>query len=76
MNKNDPIEISQVGNGFIVRRPYDIRHGDRMMIAFDEMLVFRTMTELQQWLAEHFTHRAHPKLVDLMPPAKAEKKAA
>lgn len=82
IKQNDVLEIGQVANGFIVRvaspnwfgndrdtRSWSGERGDYM--------VFRTMTELQQWLAEHFTHRAHHKLIDLMPPAaKAEKKAA
>jgi len=54
MQKNDPVLIRQVDNGFLVEPE---RQRD-LMIAFDEMKVFRSMFELQQFCAEHFNHRA------------------
>jgi hypothetical protein len=74
ISKDDAVEIHQVGNGFLVRRPYNIAHGTALMPA--DMLVFRTMAELQNFLGEHFTHRARPNWPDIMPvadkkPAKA-----
>lgn len=81
IKQDDIIEIGQVANGFIVRvassawfdndRSRGVWTGERA-----DYMVFRTMVELQQWLADHFTHRAAPKLVDLMPPHKPEAKIA
>lgn len=75
MNQNDIIEISQVGNGYIVRPAMggwfqDDRQRGQWIGATGDYLVFRTMAELQQWLGDHFTHRATPKLVDIIPPHK------
>ena len=81
MNKDDTIEIAQVGNGFIVRQggAWFGRgdHDSRVWAnAKDDHLVFRTMTELQAFLAEHFTHRAKVALHDAAQSVKVEKKAA
>ena len=72
IQQNDILEVSQVGNGFIVRVAgvgwFDGDRDRRVWVgARDDYLVFRTMAELQAWLAEHFTHRAAPKLVDTLP---------
>lgn len=71
------IEIAAVANGFIVRRQpgswfghereTQVWTGDR-----GDYLVFRTLAELQHWLAEHFTHRARPNWPDVMPLTKTE----
>lgn len=54
--KNDPIEITQVGNGFIVRPSADAY--DRGCIRpIADTLVFESLTGLTEWLGEHFTHR-------------------
>lgn len=70
MKPNEAMEITQVGNGFMVRPQYQINRD--MCVPFESVLVFRTMSELQSFLAEHFSHRAAPKLVDRLP-AKAKK---
>jgi len=54
MQKNDAVLIRQVDNGFTVEPE---RQRD-MPIAFCEMKVFRSMTELQRFCADHFEHRA------------------
>jgi hypothetical protein len=67
INDNAALEISQVANGFIVRRPYNMARGD--CISLDEMLVFRTMAELLDWLRAHYSHRAVVHLNDTVPAA-------
>lgn len=61
IDKNNILEISQVGNGFIVRtaasRWFDNDLDKRWVGARDDYLVFRTMAELQQFLQNHFSHR-------------------
>ncbi len=57
MKQNEPLEISQVGNGFLVRGTHDLRR-DYGCVTLADMLVFRSLAELQKFLAEHFTHRA------------------
>jgi hypothetical protein len=64
MRQNETLEVGQVGNGFIVRvtptRWFEANEGHATWLGTrDEYLVFRTMAELQLFLAEHFTHRAH-----------------
>jgi len=63
MNKDETIEISQVGNGYIVRPGGQWFGGNedlprRWPLSSGEYFVFRTMAELQTWLCDHFTHRA------------------
>lgn len=72
IEKDEILEISQVGNGFIVRRAaggwFDSDRDRRVWVgASTDYLVFRTMAELQNWLSEHFTHRARPNWPDVMP---------
>ena len=55
MNKNDPIEVSQVGNGFIVRPSL---RTPGMMIAEESQLVFQSYAGLAEWIGQHFDHRA------------------
>lgn len=86
--KDCTIEVSQVGNGFIVRlSPTNWftdqdRSGVRWVGAQSDHLVFRTMAELQSFLALHFTWRAvvdrNDKASKLpeVPPALPAKKAA
>lgn len=84
IEKDETLEISQVGNGFIVRRAaynwFDTDKDRRMWTGEKtDYLVFRTMAELQNWLGEHFSHRARPNWPDVMPtikPAVLPKKAA
>lgn len=62
IEKDNVIEICQVGNGFIVRLAggwFDSDRDRRVWTgAREDYLVFRTMRELQNWLSDHFTHRA------------------
>lgn len=82
VNKDAVIEIAQVANGFVVRNAPGHWFGeDRQRGTWigesGDYLVFRTMAELQLFLAAHFSHRARPNAVDILPPvAKVEKKAA
>ena len=82
IDKDDTLEISQVGNGFIVRRASgrwfnEDRDARVWEGAPADYLVFRTMSEMQCWLSYHFTHRARVATQDILPPAaKADKKAA
>lgn len=62
MNQNDSIEVIQVSNGFLLRRPYNMTRGDCSL--FEEMLVFRTLAEMQAYIGDHFSHRARPTLSD------------
>jgi hypothetical protein len=67
--KDSVIEISQVANGFIVRRAMsawfeDMVGGQRWQGATKEYLVFRSMNELLFFLDDHFTHRANKILFD------------
>ena len=57
IEKNAAIEIRQVGNGFHVRRPSDLR--TERMTADEDVLVFQSMRALQDCLEDHFTHRQH-----------------
>lgn len=62
-DKDASIEISQVGNGFIVRPAcsnwfHDDRDARVWVGAPAEYLVFRSMAELQEFLSEHFSHRS------------------
>lgn len=63
IERDETLEISQVGNGYIVRRAannwFD-SDKDRWMWtgSRDDYLVFRTMAELSEFLAQHFTWRA------------------
>ena len=50
------LEISQVGNGFMVRPPIDFYRGEHQPL--NAVMVFRTFAEMVSWLAEYFTHRA------------------
>ena len=52
--QNNPVQIDQVRNGFIVSQR-DLRRGD---CAVTEDHVFQTFAELVNHLAAHFTHRA------------------
>lgn len=62
ISKDAILEISQVGNGFIVRPGGHnwFRDGGDQRWPGDgaSYLVFRTMAELADFLNEHFTHRA------------------
>ncbi len=55
ISENDPIEIYQVANGFLVRMPYMITRGDFQPI--EASMVFQSFSELSEWLAQHFSHR-------------------
>lgn len=61
-NTNATIQICQVGNGFIVRpdQGWIDQDDNRRMWAgrTTEYLVFRSMAELQEFVAEHFSHRS------------------
>lgn len=62
IERDQTLEISQVGNGFIVRLAaynWFQEDKDRRMWtgAKDDYLVFRTMAELLEWMAQHFSHR-------------------
>jgi hypothetical protein len=79
IQQNSILEISQVGNGFIVRPAMggwfeNDRQRGVWVGASEDYLVFRTMAELQDWLANHFTHRARPNWPDVMPVKKTEAK--
>ena len=54
MDKNQAIEIRQVGNGFVVA-PTQL---DNSISSLDAIHVFRSMKELKQFLTGHFDHRA------------------
>lgn len=58
MEKDSPVTIVQVSNGFVVRDEGAHFVQNMTARAIGEDLVFRTITELQTWLREHFTHRA------------------
>ena len=52
MEKNGPIMISQVENGFIVEE-----HRYHNDVVSGSPLVFRSMEELKNHISEHFDHR-------------------
>lgn len=66
--KDTVIEIAPVGNGFIVRPSMDwFRSGSEARVwagGHKEYLVFRTLAELQVFLAQHFSHRAQVRAND------------
>lgn len=63
MTEDDRIEITRVGNGFIVRPVIGINH-DRV-VANDEMMVFQSLGQssgstygaLMDWLESHFPEK-------------------
>ncbi len=46
----EPVEISQVENGFLL-------YAGAMCSNLRERYVFQTLAELQEFLSDHFTHR-------------------
>lgn len=58
MEKEEPIEICRVANGFIVRPPLSNlqSHFNPIDLTMKSHYVFRTLTELFEWVSdEHFT---------------------
>ena len=53
MQKNEPVLIRQVDNGFLVEP--EVEKG--MLVPVDEMKVYRSMLELQDFLGVHFDYR-------------------
>jgi hypothetical protein len=81
VNKDAVIEIAQVHNGFIIRNaPGNWFGEDRQRGVWngaqDDYLVFRTMAELQDYIAAHFSYRAKVSLNDSVQTIKMDKKAA
>lgn len=69
IERNNVLEISQVANGFIVRRAMGRWYNDNDQKYWDgstdDYKVFRTMEEMLEFLSEHFTHRAIVTLQDM-----------
>jgi hypothetical protein len=81
INKDEVIELAQVANGFIVRRaPRHWFGEDRQRGVWSgeqsDYFVFRTMAELQEFIAGHFTYRSKVTRHDSEQTIKVEKKAA
>lgn len=53
MEKSDPLEITQVNNGFIVTPVKEIRNN--CIVANNSINVFQTMTALQGFIENHFS---------------------
>lgn len=68
MDKDVVIEISQVGNGFIVRRSpgnwYQEERKDQWLGISNDYYVFQSFAELAAFLSKHFSHRGQAILID------------
>ena len=60
MDKNDPICIRQVSNGYTVETFTVADHA----IPDNDLLVFQSFAELVNYLEEHFSHRGREVLID------------
>lgn len=68
--KNAPINIRQVGNGFVVTADSRV---DKYEVRPDEdTQVFQTLAALTEFLAAHFTHRCTGVISDPLPTQAAE----
>lgn len=68
MDKDQVIEISQVANGFIVRRsPGNWFHEEQKHMwagITADYYVFQSLAELIAFLVDHFSHRGQAILID------------
>jgi hypothetical protein len=55
MNKDEPVTIEKVANGWIVRPSYHPGRGDYALDSKNEIFIFETFVSMITWLDEHFT---------------------
>lgn len=64
MDKDTPLQILPVANGFEVTAAQEYQPARMSSIPErSEVFVFQSFTELQKFLAEHFTHRQKEELL-------------
>ena len=67
--KTSPVEVRQLGNGYIVYPGgHEVRSG---MTTDDERLVFQSFAELSAWMEQHFDFRCHTVAADVAKPSVA-----
>lgn len=68
MDKNHPISITQVANGFEVRPMTALGSA----ISLDSIHVFNSLADLLLWMEAHFSHRCPVVHADQLPPMLTE----